>query len=531
MKTNFKTNLRIGSVELQRIFELVDLESHNLDNYMIKSYGLVISEDSNFALAGGWKPTAAGSNTLQVAAGTGIFKGPNNNPRPVELSTTNVAIPTTADTYLVTAKYAASNFEKGTISVNNGSDQVTGSGTEFRKIFAANRRLIVNDTAYQILSVESDTALTLTAVFPDPDVDGAQFKVGGWFTSYPPAISDNLIYEHNAVTFTVYTSLQVPGANEYNIAQVVVSGGIITDVRDKRVDNLFQIARRDLIANTNGTYAKTTGVHDEESTAITVGDGQTRNFPSSYTADFNTCFLIHDAGIIGFKYTSKTSSRFLGVTFDAGGFNSSLGSYVFHKDSIVINNDSLIVGGLPIKFIPSVDTGLWSTILSQKFLQLQGRTHIKAPTLVLGENANGDDGWVERSAFIIHEDFANDQLLVRLAAASSGGISQDVNLVFDITGANSSFGKYIFKKDGTEMARIEEPGRINLTDIIGTIAYFTTFQLGTGGTAPKILGGIDSPEGVVTAPPGSLFLRTNGGAGTTLYVKESGISNTGWVAK
>ena len=43
--------------------------------------------------------------------------------------------------------------------------------------------------------------------------------------------------------------------------------------------------------------------------------------------------------------------------------------------------------------------------------------------------------------------------------------------------------------------------------------------------------GAGSPEGVVTANPGSLYLSTAGGAGATLYVKESGSGNTGWVAK
>ncbi|MFD3258158.1 pyocin knob domain-containing protein [Paenibacillus lentus] len=37
-----------------------------------------------------------------------------------------------------------------------------------------------------------------------------------------------------------------------------------------------------------------------------------------------------------------------------------------------------------------------------------------------------------------------------------------------------------------------------------------------------------NPEGVVAANVGSLHLRYNGGAGTTLYVKESGTGNTGW---
>lgn len=43
--------------------------------------------------------------------------------------------------------------------------------------------------------------------------------------------------------------------------------------------------------------------------------------------------------------------------------------------------------------------------------------------------------------------------------------------------------------------------------------------------------GAGSPEGAVTAPVGSLYSRTNGGAGTSLYVKESGAGNTGWVGK
>lgn len=43
--------------------------------------------------------------------------------------------------------------------------------------------------------------------------------------------------------------------------------------------------------------------------------------------------------------------------------------------------------------------------------------------------------------------------------------------------------------------------------------------------------GRGTPNGVVAAPVGSLYTDIAGGAGTTLYVKESGTSNTGWVAK
>lgn len=49
------------------------------------------------------------------------------------------------------------------------------------------------------------------------------------------------------------------------------------------------------------------------------------------------------------------------------------------------------------------------------------------------------------------------------------------------------------------------------------------------GKALRIIGA-GSPETVVTAPIGSEFLRNNGGADTTLYIKESGSGNTGWKA-
>lgn len=54
-------------------------------------------------------------------------------------------------------------------------------------------------------------------------------------------------------------------------------------------------------------------------------------------------------------------------------------------------------------------------------------------------------------------------------------------------------------------------------------------EFGVGG--PRILSGTGTPEGVVTAGVGSLFLRSDGGAGTSLYVKQSGTGNTGWVGK
>lgn len=49
--------------------------------------------------------------------------------------------------------------------------------------------------------------------------------------------------------------------------------------------------------------------------------------------------------------------------------------------------------------------------------------------------------------------------------------------------------------------------------------------------APLKLKGTGTPEGSVVADIGTTFINLSGGAGTTLYIKESGTGNTGWVAK
>lgn len=55
---------------------------------------------------------------------------------------------------------------------------------------------------------------------------------------------------------------------------------------------------------------------------------------------------------------------------------------------------------------------------------------------------------------------------------------------------------------------------------------------GLGSTAfSTINSGLGDPNTQVAANPGSLFMRLDGGTGTTLYVKESGTDETGWVAK
>ncbi len=70
------------------------------------------------------------------------------------------------------------------------------------------------------------------------------------------------------------------------------------------------------------------------------------------------------------------------------------------------------------------------------------------------------------------------------------------------------------------------------SDEDGILAVSTRIHMGTDSKDAHILAGTQLPENNVTAPIGSLYLYTSGGAGATLWVKESGAdTDTGWIAK
>lgn len=95
---------------------------------------------------------------------------------------------------------------------------------------------------------------------------------------------------------------------------------------------------------------------------------------------------------------------------------------------------------------------------------------------------------------------------------------------------------------GGKWALYESIGPTKLIDVdsAGNASFYAgDVAVATANKAIKFSGngnviwrcGAGTPEGAVTAPIGSLYTRTDGGANTTLYVKESGSGNTGWIAK
>ena len=89
--------------------------------------------------------------------------------------------------------------------------------------------------------------------------------------------------------------------------------------------------------------------------------------------------------------------------------------------------------------------------------------------------------------------------------------------------AGSNFIIWAYADDGSQTLKpltiYRNTGRV----VLGVAGVDGGVDIGLNG--PRIIQGTGAPT--VTAPDGSLYLRTDGGAGSTLYVRETGA----WVAK
>lgn len=118
--------------------------------------------------------------------------------------------------------------------------------------------------------------------------------------------------------------------------------------------------------------------------------------------------------------------------------------------------------------------------------------------------------------FYFFSDVASPQVAMELPAAVARTMWQ--NPTNPATLSNSTEYVWITTSGKVLNKVVKEPGG-------------TTFTSLDSYNHPPRYAGTGSPEGVYVAPVGSIYQRSDGGAGTCLYVKESGTGNTGWVAK
>jgi hypothetical protein len=133
------------------------------------------------------------------------------------------------------------------------------------------------------------------------------------------------------------------------------------------------------------------------------------------------------------------------------------------------------------------------------------------------------------AALAVQQNGTNAALTVANVSASS----TDCVTITNLGSGNSLVVNDETTPDSTRFA-VANNGRVGIgvaPDASIALTLDTSGMRLGGAAGPTITSGTGSPEGVVTAPIGSLFLNLSGGASTTLYVKTSGAGNTGWTAK
>jgi hypothetical protein len=116
---------------------------------------------------------------------------------------------------------------------------------------------------------------------------------------------------------------------------------------------------------------------------------------------------------------------------------------------------------------------------------------------------------------------------------SANTLNQDVIafiLSYDANGSAASTAKFIPAKFSSGGGNSSEPLylRVDSTWINGNMSFLNSY----GESYPQtIRNGSVTPNGNVTANPGSMYMYYSGVSSGNLYIKETGTGNTGWVLK
>lgn len=168
---------------------------------------------------------------------------------------------------------------------------------------------------------------------------------------------------------------------------------------------------------------------------------------------------------------------------------------------------------------------------------------------------NNTTGRLELTSYTVTDDTVNAGFMVKGLGSTSHAIDVTTNTYKQLwwVGMSSQGAGKVRVQDSANAVKyleIDAYTGIKAKDTLFNNAKFLSVKTATGNTiltadtaritfnAPKIYFGSESgpflsygsgtPLGVLSAPVGSLYIRTNGVADSTLYIKSSGTGNTGW---
>lgn len=248
-KIKINPDLFLESQELNRLVKFLEDDGFRkllLQNSL--SFGVIdVSRDgqfSNFLIEQG-----TNIGTIKNSAGLALDK---NSQLITRLATDNIPLIDNSNWYWVKIKYAVSNVEIGTVSIDRQGN-LTGVGTEFLKVLRGVPNIPVrvkfegaslNTLEYDVHEVIDDQNAVLQGVFQS-ESDLQLVVVGSFTPDIVPLSGSKDIYEYDSCTMTLVleTILNTPptliDGEEFVIARVRRSGGTIT-IEDKRSINIYR---------------------------------------------------------------------------------------------------------------------------------------------------------------------------------------------------------------------------------------------------------------------------------------------------
>jgi hypothetical protein len=352
-------------------------------------------------------------------------------------------------------------------------------------------------------------------------------------------INNTLNMSDNDPATTNYICLQVWGTGNYFTNDVVVANNTMTQVIDP-TDSAAECCEFRFLNNAvfegnvcsggsmmisvgasnnvavNGNTGINQTFYSVEVGGLSTSGGATVNQPCTNVAV--TGNSIKGGNILNYALGIQGTYPSKGITMSG---NSIEGTTLY---GIFVNDqwDDIAITGNRITITDTVSP-------SQYGVFLQGSATAITEVSIVGNTLNGNSQG-EKAVYLLNvqdatvsgnlcKNWTQNGVLVSGAAATCS----------DITIAGNSF-------KGLGATAIQKSGTIG--DYV--LSYANTSYRRSGTTATNDLNlnldlieawGTGTPEGAVTAGVGSIYHRTNGGAATSLYVKEAGTGNTGWVGK
>lgn len=379
-----------------------------------------------------------------------------------------------------------------------------------------------------------------TGILHSWSADGSVLTVGGWYlvnnlvnpASTPPGTT--------GLSVNAYLKIWAHNANIYLMANGAAKGGTLLEggiynYRGDATPNLTNIENR-----TWGIDMPSLGTGTYRNQAAFINRGKWVYGHTSF-GDTLYPFAAFDEGNYAYWRVDNTGSIELGKV----GNGVAAPVYLdFHTSGTGGDYDSRIIatGG-------SASIGQGTVQISAAMTLVNSLTPSSNNTYDLGSASNGwKTGWfgvvntgtvTAGSANLGSIELGGDNTAVvgtRVFDAHTSGNPHDYDSRIEFSSGSATVGQgaVTIRSASLDIGGTMRP----ITDLgspIGQVArrysngYIQSIRPGAGGVIWT--SGTGTPEGTVAAPVGSMFTRTDGGANTTLYIKETGTGNTGWVAK